>query len=136
MLDTNLVFWEVEYNDGTIFRESDGNKYSLINRFKLNKFRLITSNSIVLFETWPPPGLSGHNFVYRRRTKMDVGQGQATFFVVGWLGGPAFAIDPASSSYRESREGFTHGDSLLYPPQPMPGELWFDHHEKDFAYQT
>lgn len=126
-VNADFVFWEVEYANGTTLREGqDGLTYGGINRATLKKFKLVNTEGTVIFETWPPPGKNGHNFVYRRRTRiMENGQ-KMTLFVLGWLpDGPAFAIDVNSGEYRQSEVGFIVGDADLYPPDPMPGELWF-----------
>jgi len=125
---SDLAFWEVVQTDGVIVREQDGNKYPSIDRSKLAKFRLVNSTGNVIFETWPPVGKTGHQLVYRRRTGMTQSSGgRKVIFVIGWLmDGPAFAININDGTFRVLETGFEFGDADLYPPEPMPGELWFD----------
>lgn len=121
--------WEAEYKDGTVTREAEGNSYKDINRDQLAKFRLIHGSSVV-FETWPPGSATGHNLVYRRRSRLGAGGDgpeRDVIFVVGWVPmGPAFAINLSAGTYRKLDQGFTLGDPELAPPAPMPGEAFFD----------
>ena len=122
----DLCTWEAEYADGTVHRESDGTVYAALDRNSLAKFSIIAPDGVVLFETWPPLGRDGHHLVYRRRITLS-DRGRSAGFVVGWLnGGPAFYIDVTGGTYRCNEEGFVVGDSQLYPPVPMRGELYFE----------
>lgn len=123
----DLITWEVEYIDGTLHKEKEGAVYAGIDRNSLKKFKLMTIDGNVLFETWPPPGFNGHQLVYRRRISMIQTEGiRKVLFLLGWMpNGPAFVIDIAGGTYRELPKGFDPTDPEAYPPVPMPGELWF-----------
>lgn len=122
----DLVRWQVEYDNGTFDQEYQGKTYGGIDRARLKKFQLVNETGTVIFETWPPPGKNGHNFIYRRRTRIMEGGRKLTLFVLGWLpDGPAYAVNVEDGSYRVSETGFIIGDPDMYPPDPMPGELWF-----------
>lgn len=127
MVPEDHITWEAEYTDGTCDREKDGKQYAGIDRNNLKKFKLMTPQDTVLFETWPQPGMTGHNLVYRRRISMIQSEGDKNMnFIIGWMpSGPAFVIDVAGGSYRELPDGFDPADAEAYPPVPMPGELWF-----------
>lgn len=123
MLPEDLCFWEAEYQDGTVHREADGFNYRNLQRHALTKFRLVYQGETI-FETTPPNGASGHNFVYRRRT--SIGPDRSVVLVLGWIpDGPAFAVDVSNGTCRVSEEGFVVTDPELYPPEPMPGEAFF-----------
>lgn len=128
---SDFVRWQVEYTDGTKRGEADGMKYGGIERSRMKKFQLLSETGEVIFETWPPPGKSGQNFVYRRRTRIMEGGQKMTLFVIGWLlDGPAFAVNVSDGSYRVSETGFIVDDPDMYPPDPMPGETWFNDQRK------
>lgn len=122
----DLIMWQVEYTDGSVESERDGKKYGGIDRARFRKFQLTNAAGQVIFETWPPVGKSGQNFVYRRRIRiMENGQ-KMTLFVLGYLpDGPAFAVNVEDGTYRELPNGFDPADQDMYPPDPMPGEVWF-----------
>lgn len=116
----DFVYWEALYTDGTALRETDGQPYSAIDRAKLASFRLIHGGEALL-ETFPPPGATGWNLVYRRRTQMGT-DGRRVVIIVGWAPmGPVIVVDPEASSYFEA-PGFNPSVMELAPPQPMPGE--------------
>lgn len=119
----DLVTWEVTYTDGTLDRESDGKIYAGIDRNKLKSFRLVSPDGQNLFETFVPDGRNGNHLTYRRRVSFCNGS-RSSIFVIGWWGGPAFAIDIDNGTYRVSEEGFKDGDPDLYPPVAMAGEKW------------
>lgn len=123
----DMVTWEAEHIDGSVQRERDGAVYAGIERSTLRKFRLVTLDGQVLFETWPPEGHTGHQLVYRRRISMVQSEGERrVLFLIGWIPtGPAFVLDISGGSYRELPQGFDPADVEAYPPVPMPGELWF-----------
>ncbi len=121
-LPADYCTWAIDYDDGTSYAEAEGG-YAGIDRNKFKTFKLMSPDGQVLFETWPPDGASGQNFVFRRRTSMANGQRSKVVFVFGFEPmGPAFAVDVNDSSWR-SLPTFTVGDSDLYPVAPMPGEL-------------
>lgn len=127
----DFVYWEAVYNDGTSLREKEGGRYHAIERNKLEKFRIVTPDETILFETWPPVGLDGHHLVYRRRIGLTYGDGLGTtrsaLIIIGWLpNGPAWAIDVDNGTYLESPDGFKFGDPIFYPVDPMPGEKHFE----------
>lgn len=121
-LSADLTYWEAVYSDGTTMTEDQGS-YSQIDRNRLKAFRLIKGAEVV-FEMTPPPGFTGQNLVYRRRTAMSASTGdRRVLIILGWApGGPAFAIDMDTGSYRVSEEGFILGDPDMYPPMAFPGE--------------
>lgn len=118
----DITFWEVEYTDGTSWSE-DQITYSQIDRSKVAKFRLIKGVETI-FEMVPPPGFSGQNLVYRRRTAMSATDGSRNvLLILGWApNGPVFAVDVRNGSYRVLEDGFLVGDPDLYPPVAFPGE--------------
>ncbi len=121
----DFVTWEVEYDDGTIDRESECS-YAGIDRNKFKSFRFISPDGTILMEIQLPANVTGHNFVYRRRNAID-GQNRTVIIVAGFMPmGPAIAINVAQRSYRVSDNGFVEHDPDLYPPQPMPGELMLE----------
>lgn len=120
MSPADFVYWEALYADGTVLRETDGQPYAAIDRSKLSSFRLIHGGE-PLIETWPPPGATGRNLVYRRRTQFG-NDGRRVIFLLAWMPmGPVFVIDPKAATVREAA-GFDPEDAELAPPEPMPGE--------------
>ena len=116
----DFVYWEALYTDGSVLRETDGKSYSAIDRSRLVSFQLIHGGETLL-EMFPPPGATGRNLVYRRRTQMGT-YGRRVLVIVGWAPmGPVVVVDPAGAAYSEA-PGFDPSIPELSPPQPMPGE--------------
>lgn len=122
--DQNLVvaadtaYWEAQYEDGTALYEAQGGRYDAIDRSRLVSFSIVYSGENV-FTTFPPPGMSGHNLVYRRRSTISVGDeaGRSVVLIVGWApAGPIFLVDLDAGQYHEDAAG------LLPTLTPMPGE--------------
>lgn len=116
----DFSYWEVLYDDGTTQRETDGKPYSTIDRSRLASFRIVHGGE-TLIETFPPPGATGHNLVFRRRTQVG-DLGRRVIFVFGWAPmGPIFSLDPTAETYRVAG-AFDPADMDIAPPVPMPGE--------------
>lgn len=111
----DTAYWEVLYEDGTVLCESQGAKYPQIDRSHLKSFRIVYNGEIVL-EAFPPPGVSGHNLVYRRRSILGSGS-RGVLIILGWAPmGPIFGIDLDNGSYYEDAMG------IMPTLTPMPGE--------------
>lgn len=122
LLQADLVSWEASYLDNTFDREREGAKYSNLKRNKLKSFRLVGPDGTVVFEAFPPPGASGRNLIFRRRTLL-VNENRNVLFIIAWQPhGPAFAVSVDSGNYRVLDTGLATGDPELFPVQPMPGE--------------
>lgn len=115
LVEADVAYWEVLYEDGTVLSEAQGGKYQSIDRGRLASFRVIHGGENV-FEVFPPPGLSGRDLVYRRRTSIS-DSGRTVVLIVGWAPmGPIFSVDLATGSFAEDTQG------LLPTLTPMPGE--------------
>lgn len=118
----DLVSWEALYNDGSMHFEHQGAKYGQIDRSRLEEFRLLKGGEL-LFAAWPPPGASGRNLVYRRRTGLAAGR-RRVWFVVGWYPmGPVTAIYPDEAEYRTVQAFGDHPDLAMPALRPHEGEL-------------
>lgn len=121
----DAISWEAAYDDGTVLREIEGGRYQDINRDRLTSFRLVSPGEIVL-EMFAGVDRTGHNLCYRRRNALTHGGTKALWYIVGWVPmGPVYAVDPVKRE-AYTLPGFKEGDSLLYPPEPIPeaGELF------------
>ena len=89
----DFVYWEAQYKDGTVLRETDGKTYADIDRLVLASFRIVHGGE-TLIETFIPDGASGRNLVYRRRTQVG-SDGRRVLVILGWAPmGPIFILDP------------------------------------------
>ncbi len=125
---TDWCFWEVLYDDGTTLREDLGAKYGEIDRSRLESFRIVRGGE-TLVESFPPPGATGWNLVYRRRTVASYESddvetlARRSTILVAWVPhGPALSLDPEHDEYRVSRTGFVQGDPDFDPPVLHPHE--------------
>lgn len=118
-------YWEVLYDDGTVARETEGVTYAQIDRARLASFRIVHAGEI-LIDAYPPPGASGYNLVYRRRTALTAESGaRHVLFVFGYVPmGPVFGLDVDANAYRVL-DAFDPADPQMYPPVPMPGDFGF-----------
>lgn len=112
----DTAYWEALYHDGTVSCEADGGAYPRIDRGNLSSFRIIQGGEIV-FETYPPLGLSGRNLVYRRVSTL--GGARSVFFIVGWMPeGPLFGVDIDHGQYYEDTERLLR----MVKPDPAFGD--------------
>lgn len=117
----DFVTWVARYDDGTELREEEGAAYRDIDRSRLTCFCLVAGAETVL-EAFPPPGASGVNLIYRRRTTETHSGERSVVFVVAYAPmGPAILVDPDKATYRVE-EAFIDGDPDMYPPVPLPDE--------------
>jgi hypothetical protein len=125
LLQADLVTWEATYANGVTLREREGARYAGIDRSQLVRFALVLPGE-VLFETWPPASDSGGTLVYRRRTEIAPGVLRHVGFLLGWVPGVLFWIDPGAAKYRVANNGWILGDPNFHPilPRPQEGETW------------
>lgn len=123
------VSWEAVYDDGHIYRESEGGVYGLIERNRLREFRLVAPGEI-LVSLQAQGGRSGWNLVYRRRSIHALGSGgggsKQTWFVVGWVPqGPIISFNPETmQAFKADRFEGGAGPMGVVQPRPQEGETW------------
>jgi hypothetical protein len=117
LVEADVAYWEVLYDDGTVLCEAEGARYDQIDRARLASFRIIYNGQNV-FELFPQGGKSGHHLIYRRRTDITQEDGGRTVtFIVGFgPDGPLFTVDLAHGQYFEDTA------RVLPSLTPMPGE--------------
>lgn len=117
LVSADTAYWEALYQDGTVLSEAAGGKYMLIDRTALRSFKIVHNGESVI-EIFPPPGATGHNLVYRRRTSLGAsGAGRGVVIIMGWAPmGPIFVVDLDAGQYHEDALG------ILPTLTPMPGE--------------
>lgn len=126
---STLVFWEAVYDDGSVVREADGNRYVDLDRNRLTRLRL-TAPGEILAEIGVGDGRSGWNIVYRRRTIAQGGKREA-WFVLGFMPmGPWLAVQPEQAIFRQA-EHLHQGAGPLGMVQPVDGEHWKPNHATD-----
>lgn len=121
----DLLVWEATYDDGTKVGETQGVKYGALDRSRIKKFSITTMTGEEIFGVYPPPGFTGANLIFRRRTTMAAStpNGRSVLFLIGFgPNGPVYVIDPDAGQWSVSEEGFVEGHPFLSPPQAMPGE--------------
>lgn len=127
-MNSLLVGWEAEYDDGTVMSEREGALYQHLDRHRLTKFSIVAPGE-VLFSLFCVDGRTGHNLVYRRRTTMASGEGRVVWFVAGFVPqGPVFAFQPETENLLKS-DGFSDGP--LAPVVPTKYEHWIPNHGTD-----
>lgn len=121
LVEADFVTWEAEYDDGHVLRETDGGRYAEIDRDQLKVFKLVKAGEVLL-EAFPPPGATGWNLIYRRRTQESLDGKRRVIFLVAYAPmGPAIMLDPVAGTYRTA-PAFVEGDPDMYPPAPVPGD--------------
>jgi hypothetical protein len=122
IVEADVVTWEVDYRDGRVLRETEGARYKDIDRGQLKVFKLVKAGEVLL-EAFPPPGATGANLVYRRRTTQSLldGSRRVIFLIAYAPTGPAIMVDPAAGTYRTER-AFIAGDPDMYPVELLPDE--------------
>jgi hypothetical protein len=117
----DLVTWEAWLQGGDVQREADGLRYAQIDRSRLTCFKLVAPGEVLL-EAFPPPGASGWNLIYRRRTEEGTSGARRVIFLVAYAPmGPAIMVDPERGTYR-TENAFIDGDPDMYPVELLPDE--------------
>lgn len=118
----DLLMWEVEYDDGTYYRQDLGGLYARIDRSRLKAFRLVLGGDLILHAP-PPAGADGYNLCWRRRVEMrGANESRRVVHMVAWVPmGPVVVVDMTAKWLRESPNFVMHlGD--FQPPMPLPNE--------------
>lgn len=94
LVGADTAYWEALYHDGTTYSEPMGAVYRGIDRASLKSFRMVHAGEI-LVEAFPPPGATGWDLVYRRRTRLgQAGLGREVVFIFGYVPmGPVFELN-------------------------------------------
>lgn len=123
------VSWEAVYDDGFVYRESDGGLYGQIDRNRLREFRLVAPGEILVTLS-AQDGRTGWNLVYRRRSihsmsSSGVGSKQI-WFVLGWVPqGPIISFNPETlQAFKADRFEGGAGPMGAVTPRPQEGETW------------
>ncbi len=121
----DLAYWEVVYDDGTVQRETDLKPYTSIDRARLKHFSVVHHGEILVTLTpHAEHGVTGHNLVWRRRTRIGQGVGRQVILLFGFAPmGPVYALDVDSMQYIV-QEKFDPEDptGVFHPPAPLEGE--------------